>query len=153
MILQMVISFRVSVPVLSEAMTEAEPRVSTECSSLTTALRLAMFWTPMARTTDRMAGSPSGTAATASETPSSRTETSPLSESTPLTMMIVAITTTAMAITVMPSSLLTPAISRCSGVGASSAAASIPAIAPTSVSIAVPVTTARPTPRATAVPL
>ena len=101
----MVIWFRVSVPVLSEAMTEAEPRVSTECSSLTTALRLAMSWTPMARTTDKIAGSPSGTAATASETPSSNTATRPVSEFTPLTRMIVVITTIAIATTERPSSL------------------------------------------------
>ena len=68
-----VISERVSVPVLSEQITEAEPSVSTDDSFLTIALRLAMRCTPIASTTDRIAGSPSGTAATASDTPSSST--------------------------------------------------------------------------------
>ena len=68
-----VISERVSVPVLSEQMTEAEPSVSTDDSFLTIALRFAIRCTPIASTTDRIAGSPSGTAATASDTPSSRT--------------------------------------------------------------------------------
>jgi hypothetical protein len=66
-----VISDLVSVPVLSEAMTEAEPSVSTEDSFLTMARCLAIRCTPSASTTDKIAGSPSGTAATASETPSS----------------------------------------------------------------------------------
>ena len=70
-----VISPRVSVPVLSDAMTEAEPSVSTEASCFTMALWRAMRRTPMANTTERMAGRPSGTAATASDTPSSRTAT------------------------------------------------------------------------------
>src|SRR5215211_7709741 len=71
----MVISFLVRVPVLSEQMTEAEPRVSTDDSFLTMACLAAMRWTPRARTTDSIAGRPSGTAATASDTPSSRTWT------------------------------------------------------------------------------
>ena len=71
----MVISDRVRVPVLSEAITEAEPRVSTEERFLTMALRPAIRWTPIASTTESTAGRPSGTAATASETPSSRTTT------------------------------------------------------------------------------
>jgi hypothetical protein len=69
----MVISERVSVPVLSEQMTDAEPSVSTDDSFLTMALRRAMRCTPSASTIDRMAGRPSGTAATASDTPSSST--------------------------------------------------------------------------------
>ena len=68
-----VISERVSVPVLSEQITEAEPSVSTDDSFLTMAWCLAMRCTPSASTTDRMAGRPSGTAATASDTPSSST--------------------------------------------------------------------------------
>ncbi len=69
----MVISERVSVPVLSEQMTEAEPSVSTDDSFLTIALCFAIRCTPSASTTDRIAGRPSGTAATASDTPSSST--------------------------------------------------------------------------------
>ena len=74
----MVISLRVRVPVLSVQITDADPSASTELSFLTTALRFAMRCTPIARTTDRIVGSPSGTAATASETPSSRTMTKSL---------------------------------------------------------------------------
>ena len=64
-----VISFLVSVPVLSEQMTDAEPSVSTDDSFFTMARWRAIRCTPRARTTDRIAGSPSGTAATASDTP------------------------------------------------------------------------------------
>ena len=62
---------RVSVPVLSEQITEAEPSVSTECSFLTIALCMAMRCTPSASTTVRIAAKPSGTAATANETANS----------------------------------------------------------------------------------
>jgi len=62
-----VISDRVSVPVLSEQITEAEPSVSTEESFLTMALRFANRCTPSASTTDRIAGRPSGTAASSSK--------------------------------------------------------------------------------------
>ena len=55
-----VISLRVRVPVLSEAITEAEPSVSTEDRSLTMALRLAIRWVPSDSTTVRMAGNPPG---------------------------------------------------------------------------------------------
>ena len=61
-------------------------------------------------------------------------------------------TTTAMTMTVMPRSLLTRAISFCRGLGSSLVASSISAIEPTSVSIPVAVTTARPTPWTTEVP-
>ncbi len=149
----MVISFFVSVPVLSEAMTDAEPSVSAECSFLTTALRRAMACTPTARTTDRMAGSPSGTAATARETPSSSTVTRSAGVRTSLTTAASTMTTTATPITVRPSTLLTCAISRWSGVTSSSVESSSRAMAPIWVSMPVATTTARPTPWATAVPL
>ena len=64
-----VISFFVSVPVLSDAMTVAEPSVSTAARWRTMALRLAMRCTPSDSTAVTTAGSPSGTAATASATP------------------------------------------------------------------------------------
>ena len=64
-----VISFFVSVPVLSEAMTLAEPSVSTAARWRTIALRFAMRCTPSASTAVTTAGKPSGTAATASATP------------------------------------------------------------------------------------
>ena len=64
-----VISFLVSVPVLSEAMTLAEPSVSTAARCRTIAFRRAIRCTPIASTAVTTAGSPSGTAATASATP------------------------------------------------------------------------------------
>ena len=72
---------------------------------------------------------------------------------TVITHAVTAITTIAMPTTVMPSTFDTVAISRCSGLGSSLVASSISAISPTSVSIPVAVTIARPTPWTTAVPL
>ena len=63
-----VISFWVSVPVLSLAMTVAEPSVSTAASRRTIALRFAMRCMPSESTTVVTAARPSGTAETASET-------------------------------------------------------------------------------------
>jgi hypothetical protein len=56
---------RVSVPVLSEQMTVTEPSVSTALSLRVIALRRAMRCTPSASVIVRIAGSPSGMAATA----------------------------------------------------------------------------------------
>ncbi len=150
---RIVISFLVRVPVLSEAITETEPRVSTEWRSFMTALRRAMACTPMASTSDRIAGRPSGTAATARETPSSRMSTASWKEETPLTAATTIMTTTAMPMTSTPRVLDIWAISRCNGEGSSAVSSSSVAMRPISVSMPVPVTTARPTPRATAVPL
>ena len=63
-----VILFWVSVPVLSEQITPAQPRVSTAGSFLTMARRFAMRPTPRASTMVTMAGRPSGMAATARDT-------------------------------------------------------------------------------------
>ena len=71
-----VISFFVSVPVLSDAMTLAEPSVSTAARWRTIALRFAMRCTPSESTAVTIAGSPSGTAATASATPRMSTSSS-----------------------------------------------------------------------------
>ena len=60
-----VIWFLVRVPVLSEQITEAQPRVSTAGRRLMMALRRAIRPTPTASTMVTMAGSPSGMAATA----------------------------------------------------------------------------------------
>ncbi len=60
-----VISFCVSVPVLSEQITVAEPRVSTEASRRISAWRLIISRMPSARLMVTTAGSPSGTAAIA----------------------------------------------------------------------------------------
>ena len=63
-----VISLRVRVPVLSLAMTVAEPSVSTAERRRTMALRRAIRCMPSDRTTVVTAASPSGTADTASDT-------------------------------------------------------------------------------------
>lgn len=57
-------------PVLSEHMTETEPKDSTECSFFTMALRLDILITPRARVTVVTIGNPSGMAATARDTKS-----------------------------------------------------------------------------------
>ncbi len=101
----MVISLRVNVPVLSEQIAEAEPSVSTDDSRLTIAWRLAIRCTPSASTTERIAGRPSGTAATASDTPTSRTSTTSVAPSMSEVSRIAPITTTAMTTTAMPSIL------------------------------------------------
>ena len=59
-----VISFLVSVPVLSVQMTVVQPSVSTEESFLMSALRPAMRWTPMASDRVTVGSRPSGTMAT-----------------------------------------------------------------------------------------
>ena len=148
-----VISDRVSVPVLSLQMTEAEPSVSTEDSFLTMALSADRRCTPTASTTDSTAGKPSGTAATASDTPNSSTVISPCSVCTSPSNNSVAITSSATAITPMPSMRPSRATSFCSGVSSSCVLLSRWAIWPISVRMPVAVTSARPLPPATAVPL
>ena len=63
-----VILFCVKVPVLSEQITDALPSVSTAGSFFTIAFFLTILWTPIAKTIVDTAASPSGIAATASET-------------------------------------------------------------------------------------
>ena len=58
----------VSVPVLSEQITETEPRASTEWSFFTIAFRFDIRSTPRASVTVVTMGNPSGMAATASDT-------------------------------------------------------------------------------------
>lgn len=55
-------------PVLSEQMTDTDPSDSTECNFLTIAFRLDILRTPRASVTVVTIGSPSGMAATASDT-------------------------------------------------------------------------------------
>ena len=148
-----VISLRVSVPVLSDAMTVADPSVSTAARCRTMARRVAMRCTPSARTAVTTAGSPSGTAATASATPSMSTSNMPDSVRTPLSRMMVPIMIAAITTTTMPSSRPTRSSSRCSGVGSSDVVFSRPAMRPISVAMAVCVTTALPRPEVTVVPL
>jgi len=147
-----VISFLVRVPVLSEQMTEARPSVSTECRSFMTALRRAIPRTPMASTSERIAGRPSGTAATARDSPRSNTVTMSCGVLTPLTHTMAAMTTTAIPTTMMPSDLETAATSDCNGDGSASVRSSRSAMRPISVSMPVLTTTARPTPCTMAVP-
>jgi hypothetical protein len=141
-----VISFRVSVPVLSDAMTLVEPSVSTAARCRTMAFRRTMRCTPIESTAVTTAGSPSGTAATASATP--RISTSTMSERarTSSTTMMVVIITIAMATTTTPSSRPVRSSSRCSGVGSSRVRLSSPAMRPISVRMPVAVTIAVPRP-------
>ena len=148
-----VISFFVSVPVLSEQITDAEPSVSTEDSFFTIARSCAIRCTPSASTTDSTAGSPSGTAATASDTPTSSTETRSDADRRSAVSRIAPTTTAAITITAIPSMRPIRSTSRCSGVACASVRPSRRATVPISVAIAVAVTTARPRPRTTAVPL
>ncbi len=67
-ILQTDIMLVVRVPVLSEQMTEVQPRVSTEGRERTMAFFLAMRRVPRARQVVMTAGRPSGIAATARAT-------------------------------------------------------------------------------------
>ena len=64
-----VILFNVSVPVLSEQITEVEPSVSTAGRRLTIALRRAISRVPIDNNAVTTAGSPVGIAATANATP------------------------------------------------------------------------------------
>jgi hypothetical protein len=141
-----VISFLVSVPVLSEAMTVAEPSVSTAARWRTMAFRLAMRCTPRERTAVTTAGRPSGTAATASATPRIRTSNSAEKPVTSSTRRIVAIITTAMTATMTASRRPRRASSRCRGVVCRGASLSMPAMRPISVCMPVATTTARPCP-------
>ena len=149
----MVISERVSVPVLSVQITEAEPSVSTEESFFTMAWCFVMRCTPIASTTESIAGRPSGTAATARLTPSSSTATTSAGPRISASASTVPTTTTAIAITAIPSMRPIRRTSSCSGVGSSTVASSRRAMAPISVAMPVAVTTASPVPCATAVPL
>ena len=81
----MVISLRVSVPVLSEQITDAEPSVSTECSFFTTALRWAMRCTPIASTTREDGRQTLGHGGDGQRHAQQQDVTSPLSVGTPLT--------------------------------------------------------------------
>jgi hypothetical protein len=137
---------------LSEHTTDADPRVSTDDSRFTIARFRAMRCTPSARTTERTAGSPSGTAATARETPISSTETRSEASSTLAVTRMEPTTTAAMRTTATPSALPMRSISRWSGVRSASVVPSRRAILPISVAMPVAVTTARPRPRVIAVP-
>ncbi len=144
--LRTVISLRVRVPVLSEAMTVAEPSVSTAARWRTMALRAAIRCTPSDRTAVTTAGRPSGTAATASATPRISTSKTAANPCTSSTSRMVAIITTAMATTMIPNTLPTLSSWSCSGVRSSRSCPRRSAIRPISVCMPVAVTTPRPCP-------
>jgi hypothetical protein len=76
-----VISLAVIVPVLSEKITVAAPRVSTDSSLRTSAPRLAILVALMDSDSDRVGSRPSGTSATM--TPTANRNPSPSSSETP----------------------------------------------------------------------
>ncbi|MNP18855.1 hypothetical protein D3C76_1113540 [compost metagenome] len=115
----MVISERVSVPVLSVQITDAAPRVSTDDRRLMMALLRAMRSMPKASTSDRMAGSPSGTAATARDTPSNSTLSTSSTVSTGMSISTATTTTMLISRTAMPSIRPMARTSFCRGVTSS----------------------------------
>ena len=81
-----------------DALLALRERLHTAGSEVTTARRLAIARTPRASTSDSTAGSPSGTAATASETPSRSIVSRSAALWTPLTQAKVSTTTAAIAV-------------------------------------------------------
>ena len=141
-----VILFSVSVPVLSEQITEVEPSVSTAGRRLTIALRRAISRVPIDSRAVTTAGSPVGIAATASATPVMNSVSNDWPRTSP---------------SAMTSSNATPAIDAmildrpsscfCSGVLSVSVVARRLAMWPISVPMPVAVTTISPRPRVTEV--
>ena len=143
-----VISFRVSVPVLSEQIVEVLPSVSTTGRRRTSAWRLTMRRTPIASEIVTTAGSASGTTATASAMPKMNMSSSGMPRQTP-SATIDARRSTSDALASTP-----PSRSRfsCSGVRPVSTECTRPVMRPNSVSIPVATTTPCPRPRVTSVP-
>ncbi len=137
----------VSVPVLSEQMTSVQPSVSTAGSLRTSAWRLTMRWTPMARPMVTTAASASGTAATARLTPQTNISAQPWPRATPMH-------TSGMISAMAPKAMYLAMRSRpsWSGVRRFSTPASRPAILPNSVAMPVATTAAFPRPYTTLVP-
>ena len=138
--------FWVRVPVLSEQITWAQPRVSTAVRRRITALRLDIFVTPMDSTMVTTAARPSGMAATARLTAIMKVSiiTSKVSlpaRSTPTAKMAAQMPSTSQV-----STRLRLASLRCRGVISSWAWVSASAILPISVSMPVSQTTAVPRP-------
>ena len=135
-------------PVLSVQITVTEPSVSTLGSFCTRALRRASRCSPSARAAVTIAGSPSGMAATARLTASISTSAS----SPPRASCRAAISATRSR---QSSTSWRPSLARrrCSGVCGDAERSSRPAMCPSSVLIPVAVTTARPRPEATIVPM
>ncbi len=136
-----VISFWVSVPVLSVQMTMVLPSVSTAGSLRMIARRFAMRFTPMARVTVTTAGRPSGIAATASAMAALNMSLAASPRSTPMTSVSAASATITTSRTLENSSIL-----RVSGVLRSCASWMSRLILPTSVRSPVATTTPAPVP-------
>ena len=136
-----VISSLVSVPVLSEQMTEVLPSVSTAGSRRIRACRLTIRWTPMASEMVTTAGRASGTTATARAMPKISISMNGWPRNKPKATMTA---TTAKA----ARARAWPTLSRfsCSGVRRLSTVWSSPAILPNSVCMPVATTTPRPRP-------
>jgi hypothetical protein len=138
----------VNVPVLSLQITVALPSVSTAGSLRINTFRVAIRRTPMASAMVTMAGSPSGTAATASDTAAMKTCSAGIPRASPAT----AVTATIPRHSAI-STRLTRASRACKGVVVTDAPAMRWAIFPSSVFIPVAATSARPLPAAMAVPM
>ena len=143
-----VIRFSVRVPVLSEHITVAQPRVSTAGSLLINAFLCTIRRTPIAKAIVTTAGSPSGTAATAKLIPPKSICTT----GSPLKMPIRA---TIAHIIRQKVTIISPSFSSlfCKGVSWVPADTIISAILPISVSIPVAITTAFPLPFVTRLPM
>ena len=141
-----VILFCVSVPVLSEQMTCAQPRVSTAVRRRIIALRFDMLVTPMDKTTVTTAASPSGMAATASDTAIMKELSTTSKLIPPARRSCTANMTTHMPRTSHVSILLSCVSFICKGVCPSEACARASAILPISVSMPVAQTIIAPRP-------
>ena len=131
-----------SVPVLSVAITLADPSVSTAESRRTIAPRAAIARAPWASAIVTVAASPSGTAATATATPTRKASCSEAPRSN--------IPAASKPMTATPSASIardSEASRRCSGVAGGFAAAARRAICPSSVRDPVAETIAVPRPR------
>ncbi len=137
----------VSVPVLSEQMTDVHPSVSTAGSLRIRALRLTIRCTPIASEIVTTAGSASGTAATPRAMPKMNISMNGWPRSSPRPTMMATTTSVALASVLPTRSRLS-----WSGVRPVSTVCSMRAMAPNSVFIPVAVTTARPRPYVAAVP-
>ena len=142
-----VIRFSVKVPVLSEQMTVAPPRVSTAGSRRITAPRRAIRPTPIANVIVTAAGRPSGIAPTAKATAAVNISSAASPRTTPTANV-----TTASATMTTVSQALNLASLRVSGVANGFALPTSRWISPSSVSPPVATTTPAPVPLVTRVP-
>ena len=137
----------VSVPVLSQHRTSAQPSASTAGSLFTMAFLWAILITPNANVTATQMGRPSGMAATAKETPTVKTPRSDSPRSRPTRPM-----TTMTAIDAADNFLPRASMPCCRGVLPGSSDSNSCAAAPTSVLAPTVITTALPRPKRTNVP-